>query len=234
MSAKRKLSATAISMALVAGAFAQPARAEFTPAFTVEVSDTKVLGHPALTFNLEFDREDEEIGNFIGYIPKGFDIASDEMIPATSNQAGREVGEVIGGGDITIAAGPGCHPSFPADDPRVDAPIEATFHERSLTDEEADAGIHAIWFLDIEPLNRVRLQVSGSKKTGWKIEGAPSPSDATCNALSVTLTINAESESGVPIITNPKKPGVKIFKADIVSQESPAIAHFETPITITK
>jgi hypothetical protein len=91
-----------------------------------------------------------------------------------------------------------------------------------------------VWFLNLEPLNRVRLLVTGSKKTGWKIEGAPTPSDFTCNPLIVDLTINPESESGVPIVTNSKKPGPKKFMADIVSQDSPAIAHFEQIITITK
>lgn len=229
---KRKILAVGLVgvFSLIAGA----AQAEFTPAFTVELSDTKAKGNPALTFHLEFDREDEEIGNFIGYIPKGFNIASDEAIPEVTDELGREVGEEIGGGEIEIGAGPTCHPSAPVQDPRPALPISATFYERTRTDEEADSGVHAVWFLDIEPANRVRLLVTGSPSTGWKIEGAPSPSDFTCNALTVDLTINAQSESGVPIVTNPKKPGKKLFAADIVSQDSPAIAHFEQIITITK
>lgn len=223
----RKLRITAlVAVGLVFGligtAFADQT---FAPKFTVELSDTKRLGNPDLSFHLEFAREDEEIGNFIGYIPKGFNIAADEAI------ADREE---IGGGSIRIGAGPTCHPSAPVKDPRPMVPVNATFEERDRTDEEADAGVHAVWFLNLEPLNRVRLLVTGSPTTGWKIEGAPTPSDWTCNPLVVDLTINKTSESGVKIVTNPKKPGPKKFAADIVSQDSPAIAHFDQIITITK
>lgn len=223
----RKLRITAlVAVGLVFGligtAFADQT---FAPKFSVELSDTKRLGNPDLSFHLEFAREDEEIGNFIGYLPKGFNVAADEAI---------DNGTVIGGGDIQIGAGPTCHPSSPIQDPRPMVPVSATFEERDRTDDEADAGVHAVWFLDLEPLNRVRLLVSGSPTTGWKIEGAPTPSDGTCNPLIVDLTINAKSDSDVAIVTNPKKPGPKKFAADIVSQDSPAIAHFEQIITITK
>jgi hypothetical protein len=214
------------------------ASAGFAPKFTVALSDTKALGNPELKFHLEFTTDDEEIGNFKGFIPKGFNIASDEQIPTAGCKPGDAEtackGELIGGGSIKIAAGPGCHPSSPSKDPKVDAPITATFYEKARTDEEADSGVHAVWFLDLEPANRVRLLVTGSPKTGWWIEGAPTPSDFTCNALTVDLTINAKSESGVPIVTNPKKPGNKLFMADIFSQDSPSVAHFEQVLKITK
>lgn len=230
----KKLAVLMMALTLGASMLISTAHAKFEPKFTVSLSDTKAGANPELTFKLEFAADDEEIGNFIGYIPKGFDIASDDAIPATTDAAGREKGEVIGSGDITIGAGPGCHPSVPVKEAKGSVPVPATFYERTRTDEEADKGVHAVWFLDIEPANRVRLLVTGSKATGWKIEGAPTPSDATCNPLSATFTINAKSESGVPILTNATKPGKKKFMADIVSQDSPAIAHFEQIITITK
>lgn len=230
----KKKSVLFMALTLAMSMLIGPAQAEFTPKFTVTLSDTKALGNPSLTFHLEFDREDEEIGNFIGYIPKGFDIASDDAIAATTDPAGREKGEEIGSGEISIAAGPTCNPSSPVQDPREPITIPATFYERSRTDDEIDAGVHSVWLLDLEPANRVRLLVTGSKLTGWKIEGAPTPSDHTCSPLTADLTINATSESGVPIITNAKKPGPKKFMADIVSQDSPTIAHFEQLITITK
>jgi len=207
---------------LISTAFADQ---NFAPKFTVELSDTKVKGNPDLTFHLEFAREDEEIGNFIGYLPKGFNVAADEAIAQDEN---------IGGGVIEIGAGPMCHPSSPLQDPRAMLPINAEFQEKDRTDDEADAGVHAVWFLNIEPANRVRLLVTGSPKKGWKIEGAPSPSDFTCNPLIVDLTINAKSESGVPIVTNAKKAKAYKFMADIVSQDSPAVAHFEQIIKLTK
>jgi hypothetical protein len=230
----KKLAVLAMALLVPASLLAPTAQAKFAPKFTVELSDLKVNGNPELTFHLEFAADDEEIGNFIGYIPKGFDIASDEAIPTVMDQAGREKGEVIGSGTINIAAGPGCHPSVPVKDAKTVAPVPATFYERALTDEEKDSGVHAVWYLDLEPLNRVKLLVTGSKATGWKIEGAPTPSDATCNALTADLTINATSESGVKIITNAKKAKAYKFGADIISQDSPAIAHFEQLVTLTK
>jgi hypothetical protein len=223
------LMALTMAISLVAGV----AHAEFNPKFTVELSNTKAKGNPEMTFHLDFSREDDEIGLFTGFIPKGFTIATDEQIPETTNPRG-EVGEVIGSGEIVIAAGPTCHPTFPAKDPRQTITIPATFYERTRTDEEADAGVIAVWLLDLEPLNRVRLLVKGSPATGYTVSGAPSPSDFTCNPLVADLTINATSESGVKIITNPAKAGKKKFMADISSQDSPDIAHFEQIITITK
>jgi hypothetical protein len=225
------LMALTVAMALMAGA----AQAAFAPKFTVELSDTKKLGNPALTFHLEFAEDDEEIGLFTGIIPKGFVIAGDDAIPPVMDEAGREKGEEIGSGEITIAAGPACRPGPEGGIPfKTNATIPATFYERSRTDEEVDAGVHAVWFLDIEPANRVRLLVKGSPLLGWTVSGAPTPSDNTCNPLVADLTINSTSESGVKIITNPKKPGKKKFMADISSQDSAAVAHFEQIITITK
>ena len=76
--------------------------------------------------------------------------------------------------------------------------------------------------------------MSGSKKTGWHVEGAPSPSDQTCNPLIVDLIINDASASGVPLITNPKKPDTYKVKVQIVSQDSGAVAKFTEKIKIKK
>ena len=216
------LMALTLAISLVAGV----AHAEFTPKFTVALDDTKVGGNPSLNFLLEFDAEDEEIGLFTGYIPKGFTIATDEQIPDD---------EEIGSGEITIRAGFDCRPGPEGAIPVGAEPtIPATFYEKARTDEEIDGGAVAVWLLDLEPLNRVRLLVKGSPTTGYTISGAPTPSDNTCNPLTADLTINAQSESGVPIITNPVKAGKKKFMADISSQDSPEIAHFEQLIVITK
>ena len=241
---KRPITSIALAAALSL-VTAGVARAEFTPQFTMEMSDTKVLGNPQIDLHLEFDADDEEIGNFILTIPKGFTVASDEQvpdkpptipgIPPNSFVPGASDGEVIGGGTVTIEAGPACRPGPEGGIP-VSGPVtlDATIYERARNDEEADAGVHAVWFLDLEPANRVRLVVKGSPTTGWTVEGAPTPSDNTCNPLVVDLTINAKSESGIPLITNPAKPGKAIFTATINSQDSPAVATFTTVVPITK
>ena len=217
----------ALGVALVAVvALAGTAFADFTPQFSLKVSDTKVKGNPALDIHLEFDADDEEIGNFMMDFPKGYRVASDAKIPDD---------EVVGGGSVTIEAGPGCRPG-PEGDTGVAGPVtlDATIYERARSDEELDAGVHAVWLLDLEPLNRVRLLVTGSKKSGWHIEGAPTPSDQTCNPLIVDLTINDKSESGVALVTNPKKPDTYKVKSQIISQDSAAIAKFTTKIKIKK
>lgn len=232
MSRKLKILGLGLALSLTTTA----AWADFSPAFEMSMSDTKVKANPNVDIHLEFDEEDEEIGNFTLKLPAGFDIASDEEIEPTQNAAGQEEGEVIGGGTISIAAGFACRPGPEGAIPvKVQLEnIEATLHERSRTDEEADSGVHAVWFLDLEPLNRVRLLISGSPTTGWTISGAPTPSDNTCNPLVVDLTINGKSESGVPVITNPAKAGKKVVVAEIQSQDSPTVATFKQVVKITK
>lgn len=232
---KKILFASAAISLLVAGV----AQAAFAPSFTLKLSDTKVSANPTLDIHLEFTAEDEEIGNFQLLLPKGFNIAADDEIKNGQGGPGPFAAkfgqEKIGGGTVKIQAGPDCRPGPEGAIP-VSAPatISATIYEVARTDDEADAGVHAVWLLDLEPLNRVRLLVRGDVLTGWSIEGAPTPSDNTCNPLTVDLKINGKSESGVPVITNPVKAGKKVIVANIVSQDSPAIATFKVPVKITK
>lgn len=214
--------AALMAVVLTAGA----ALADFSPKFSMKVTDTKVKANPNFEFHMEFDEDDEEIGLFTAKIPAGYKIAPDSAI---------DNGDEIGGGDITITAGPGCRPG-PEGQLPLEAPVtvSATFEERDRTDEEADSGVNSVWFLNLEPLNRVRLQVTGSAKRGWTVSGAPDPSDNTCNPLIVDLTINGKSDSGKTVITNPAKPGKYVFGAEISSQDSPALAKFKQVVKITK
>jgi hypothetical protein len=212
--------ALGLAGALTAGA----AMADFSPKFDLKLSDTKVKGNPALDIHLEFDENDEEIGNFSLKIPAGFNVAGDDKVPND---------EEVGGGEITIEAGPACRPGPEGGIP-VSAPatVPATIYEKGRTDEEIDAGVKTVFLLDLEPVNRVRLLVTGSKKKGWTMSGAPSPSDNTCNPLIVDLAINAKSESGVPLVTNPKKKGMYKAVATISSQDSSAVETFVEKIKI--
>ncbi len=223
----------ATALAMLAGV----AHADFAPKFELALSDTKVGANPNFDIHLEFAENDEEIANFRMTIPKGFDIASDEEIAEEPFIPGREErsGADIGGGTVTIAAGPDCRPGPEGGIPvKQNVTINAEIYERSRTDEEADAGVHAVWFLDLEPANRVRLLVTGSPETGWVVEGAPTASDNTCNPLVVDLTIEGKTADGTPVITNPLKPGKAKFTAEIFSQDSPAIAVFNPIFKITK
>lgn len=222
---RRKALVTAalgLAGALVAGV----AMAEFSPKFDLKMSNTKVRGNPALDISLQFDENDEEIGNFSMKIPKGFVIASDKQIPDD---------EEIGSGDIAIEAGPACSPGPEGSIPvSTQAPIPATIYEKARSDDEIDAGVHAVWLLDLEPLNRVRLLVTGSPRKGWTVSGAPTPSNYTCNPLTVDLTINAKSESGKPLVKNAPKAGLYKIVATITSQDSPAIQSFVEKVRLKK
>ncbi|HVF52398.1 MAG TPA: hypothetical protein VNC78_02200 [Actinomycetota bacterium] len=234
---KRSMTVVALGLLTVL-VFANVAYADFTPVFTLETSNTVINGNPEVKIHMEFDEEDEEIGNFKMTIPKGFIIAGDDQIPEVPASPpaplGKE-GEEIGSGTITIEGGLACRPGPEGGIPLSTAVnIDATLYERTRTDDEIDAGVHAVWFLDIEPLNRVRLLVKGSPLTGWTVEGAPTPSDNTCNPLVVDITINAQSESGVPLITNRPKPGKVTFLAEIASQDSPTVAMFTHQVVLTK
>ena len=221
------------ALALVAGV----AYADFTPAFELALSDTKAGGNPNFDIHLEFDENDEEIANFKMTIPKGYVIAGDDDIPDSSTVPGQPArsGEDIGGGTVVIAAGPACRPGPEGGIPvKQNVTINAEIYERTRTDAEANAGVHAVWFLDLEPANRVRLLVSGSPETGWTVEGAPTASDNTCNPLTVDLTIEGKTADGTPVITNPVKPGKAKFMAEIFSQDSPSVATFLPVFKITK
>jgi hypothetical protein len=214
--------AALMAVVLTAGA----ALADFSPEFTMELSDLKASANPNMSFHMEFDAEDEEIGMFTAKMPAGFNVAPDDAIANDTE---------IGSGSVTITAGPACRPGPEGAIP-VSAPVTvpATFLEKDRTDAEADAGVHSVWFLNLEPANRVRLLVTGSAKRGWTVAGAPDPSDNTCNPLIVDLTINGVAEDGTPVITNPTKPGKYVFNAEIASQDSAAVSKFKQPVKITK
>lgn len=214
--------AALMAVVLTAGA----ALADFSPQFSMELSDLKAKANPNMSFHMEFDAEDEEIGMFTAKMPAGFNIAADDAIANDTE---------IGSGEITITAGFSCRPGPEGAIP-VAAPVTvpATFYEQDRTDAEADAGVHSVWLLDLEPLNRVRLLVTGSAKRGWTIAGAPDPSDNTCNPLTVDLAINGVAADGTPVITNPTKPGKYVFNAEIASQDSAAVSKFKEVVKITK
>lgn len=223
MNSSRKVLLLALAMSLVPGGWAL---ADFTPKFNLKLTQKKAGASPGVKIHLEFDSNDEEIGAFSMRIPAGFKVASDARIPDD---------DVIGGGEITIEAGVGCRPGPEGDVPAT-APVTvtATMYERARTDEEQDQGVDAVWFLDLEPLNRVRLLVRGNPDSGWTVSGAPTPSDNTCNPLIVDLTIQPKSESGAWILKNPATPGRKIFRATIASQDSPAVATFRKSVRIKR
>lgn len=227
---RRTLVAAAALAVLAAGS----ASAKFTPTFELEVKPTTVSANPTLTTKLRFAADDEEIGLFTLVVPPGYTIATDEQVPDVSRGPGRPSGDLVGSGTVTIDAGPGCHPSFPYKPARTSLTVPARIYERSVTADEKSKGAVAAWVLDLEPLNRVRLLVTGSPVKGYTMSGSPTPSDSTCNPLAVDLTINGVTEAGIKLLTNPAKAGPRTFRAVVQDQARKSSVSYSKVIVTTR
>lgn len=226
---------TPLVVAVVAGVLAAgAAQAQFTPTFELEVAPTKVKANPTFAMKLSFAEQDAEIGLFTLKVPPGYVIARDDQVPDVPARLGRPQGDLLGNGTVEIAAGPGCRPGFPVAAAKRSITVAAKIFERPVSAEEKGRGAVAAWVLDIEPVNRVRLLVTGNPVKGYTISGAPTPSDNTCNPLNVDLTINGVSEGGVKLLTNPVKPGPRPFVAVVQDQDGTQTATFRKVITTTR
>jgi hypothetical protein len=211
-----------LSVAYIVPAGAQE-EGDFSPQTEFELSDTKVKGNPEVSIHVEQDADEEELAHVTLNIPKGFKLPKDADI---------DDGTELGSGEIVIAAGPGCHPSSPLP-VTVPLNVPAGLEERDRSDEQEDRGVYAVWFLDISGVTSIELEITGSKKKGWKVDGDIPANDFTCPPFSFDLTVN-DKAGDVPIYTNAAKPKTYIFAAIFSSADSPKIAKIEQPIRLTK
>jgi hypothetical protein len=222
----KKLSLAVATSALALVLAGTALAADFSPTMEFSLSDTKALGNPELKIHVEQDdAAEEELAHVTLSIPKGFNLPADEAI---------EDGTELGTGGIEIGVGPACS-SGPAGALPLgaDASLPATLNETDRTDEQSDRGVAAVWTLDITGVTEIVLEVTGSKKAGWKLDGDIPANDFTCPPLVFDLTVNAKA-GDVPILTNAKKPGAKVFSGTFTSAESAATVVIEQAITITK
>jgi hypothetical protein len=189
------LVAMAVSLALVG--VEDAAAAEFTPTITFTPSDLKTSANPSLQIKLEQNAGEEELQTVQLELPAGFKLPTDTQIPNDS---------ALGSGQITIQVGPGCRPGGP---PGFYGPanISVKIVEKDLTSAESAEGGVAVWFVDLEPVTRVRLLVKGSTTNGYTLTGNIPPNDNTCPPFAFSATINKTAPNGVPIITNPETGG---------------------------
>jgi hypothetical protein len=201
--------------------------ADFSPTMTFELSDTKVKANPEMSIHVEQDSADEEeLSHVTLMIPKGFDLPGDEEIAG---------GSELGSGDIVIHVGMDCRPGPEGAIPLgTDAPLPASLTEQDRTDEQADAGVHAVWNLDISGVAEIVLEVTGSKTKGWVLDGDIPANDNTCPPLVFDMTVNSESEDGVPILTNAAKAKKYVFGGAFTSADSPTIVSLKQTIKLTK
>jgi hypothetical protein len=215
-----------LSTALMVALTATAALAEYSPTLEFKLSDTKVKANPSINIKVSQDKDEEELGHVTLTIPKGFNLPGDEAL-ANNTQ--------IGTANLTIAAGPACRNDQAGQIPvsqSADIP-NRTLYEQDRTDEQIDRGVIAVWVVDLKPVTTIPLELTGSMKKGWKLDGDIPANDNTCPPLVFDGTINAKA-GDVTILTNPKKPGTYVFGGYLSSTESPTVAEFKTPITITK
>lgn len=201
------------------------AQGDFSPTIEFSLSDTRVKANPQMKVKVAQENGEEELNDVTLTIPKGFALPSDEAIAN---------GDELGEGTININVGPGCRPGSPTPAAKAPMDLPATLSEKDRTEEQAQAGIYAVWNLDISGVTSIDLEITGSKTAGWTLKGPIPANDNTCPPFSFELNINSQSAAGVPVLVNPKKPGNKVFSATFTSADSPATVLIKQPIKITK
>jgi hypothetical protein len=213
---------TAMLVFVGSNAFAQ---GDFSPTIEFGLSDARVKANPQMNVKVVQEAGEEELSHVTLTIPKGFTLPGDEAI-ANNDQ--------LGAGTININVGPGCRADAPSDAVKAPVDLPVTLEEKDRTEEQAQSGVWAVWNLDVTAV-QIELAVTGSSKTGWKLDGDIPPNDNTCPPFSFELNINSQSTTGgVPILVNPKKPGKKMFTATFTSADSPQTVFLKQPIKITK
>jgi hypothetical protein len=214
----------ALSLALPLALVSSATAADFSPTMDFGLSTTKAKANPELTIDVEQDADEEELGHVTLMIPKGFKLPKDDAI---------DNGDLLGSADLTIAAGPACGSDLPGSAP-------ATFPDRQIkeqdrTDAQADSGVIAVWVVDLQPVTSIPLEVTGSSKKGYKLDGDIPANQWTCPPLAFNGVIFDKTTTGqVPILINPKKPGTYTFSGTFTSQESPTKKTIKQKVKITK
>ena len=216
-----KLSAAVAVLTLLVGQGAL-AQEPFDVNVSFELSDTKVTANPAINIHIDQPAGQPEMGHVQLRIPKGFKLPLDAKIAD---------GDQLGTADLSIDAGPGCSGAAPGTAPATFP--DRVIVERDRTDEQTDRGVKAVWVVDLQPVTTIPLEVTGSAKRGWKLDGDIPANDHTCPPIVFDAQIGPTSTGGVPILRNPKAPGNKIFKAIFTSQQSPDVDKNTQTITIT-
>lgn len=216
-----KLSAAIAVLMLLTGqgAFAQEA---FDVNVSFELSDTKVSANPAIKIHIDQPAGQPEMGHVQLRIPRGFKLPLDAKIAD---------GDQLGTADLSIDVGPACSGTGPGTVPATFP--DRTIVERDRTDEQADRGVKAVWVVDLQPVTTIPLEVTGSARRGWKLDGDIPANDHTCPPIVFDAEIGPTSTGGVAILRNPKAPGDKIFRAIFNSQQSPDVDNNAQTITIT-
>ena len=209
----------ALPLALMGSASA----GDFSPKMRFGLSPAKVKSNPELSIFVAQDAGEEELGHVTLQVPKGFKLPTDAQI---------DNGDQLGTADLAIDAGPGCAgagASAPAMFPL------RQIYEQDRTDEQSDRGVKAVWVVDLRPVTTIPLEVTGSPRKGYKLDGDIPANQFTCPPLTFDATIfDKTATGGVPIMKTPKKPGRYAFKGTFHSQDSPTIKTITQRIKIKR
>lgn len=222
----KKLFGIAAVMGLMLVGSVQAQESTFTPEISFELSDTKVKANPELKIHVEQSEEEEELSSVELFIPKGFNLPADDAIPNNTT---------LGSGQIQIKAGPACRPDAGGNIPVGGmVTLPATLQEIDRNDDQISSGVYAVWRLNIQGVTNITLEITGSKKQGFKLAGPIPANDNTCPPLVFDMTVNAKAANDVPILTNAAKPKNHKFAATFISQDSPAVVTIVQKIKLTK
>jgi hypothetical protein len=218
-----RFAAIALAVPLAISATASGA-ADFSPSLKFRLKPAKVKKNSALRIQVGQDNGEEELGHVTLRVPAGFKLPGDRAI---------EDGDQLGAADLAIDVGPRCAGAGPVSAP---APFEdRPIVEQDRSDEQADRGVKAVWVVDLQPVTSIPLEVTGSARKGWKLDGDIPANQFTCPPLRFDGTIFKKStDGGVAITKNPRKPGKYVFKGKLYSQESPVTKTIKTPIRIKR
>jgi hypothetical protein len=224
-----------LATSLIAGGIA--GAANFSPKTSFKLSPAKIKKAAKLTINVAQDKGEEELLDVTLKVPAGFSLPSDKAIRGCSAASRPDErfpcnGDVLGTGAIDIMVGPSCanNDSTLASNRHLSARLV----ERNRTDDERDEGIYAVWILDIQGVTTIPLQITGSKRKGWKLYGEIAPNQLTCTPFKFGLTIPTKSADGKGIIKNPSKAGRYTFSATFGSATSPARRTIKQTIRIKR
>lgn len=196
--------------------------ADFSPKASFTLSPKKIKKPAKLVVKVAQDAGEEELVDVTLRVPAGFSLPSDKAIRgcAASRPSERTPcdGDVLGTGVINIMVGPSCvnNDSSAATSRRLGARLV----ERNRTDDEKDAGVYAVWILDIQGVTTIPLEITGSKRRGWTFFGEIAANPMTCTPFDFALTISTKSGDGKTIIKNPAKPGRYTFSTRLRSAAS--------------
>lgn len=210
----------ALPLALVGSASA----GDFSPVMKFGLKPAKINKNPEFTIFVEQNAGEEELGHVTLQIPAGFKLPVDKKI---------EEGDKIGTADLEIESGPKCADAGPASAPAM-FPMKDIV-EKDRTEEQADRGVKAVWVVDLQPVTTIPLEIKGSPRKGYKLDGDIPANQFTCPPLVFDATIFPKTTIGnVPIVKTPGTTGKYIFKGKFHSQDSPTVETIRQAIRIRR